>query len=79
MNRTPQEKLATIERAYEVMLVMRDPEDKSLLDQVETMAKALTPVHIEWNSGVMMGEDIMLRRLAERQPPFYTAPGFLEA
>lgn len=32
------------EHAYNVGLVMQDPEDESLLKQVETMAKALTPV-----------------------------------
>lgn len=63
--------------AYELMLLMRDPEDKSLLHQVEVMAKALTPVEMDWVTSVMLSDDHSLRNLAAQQPPFYQAPDFL--
>ena len=65
-------------RAYEIGLVMEDPEDRSLLDQVRVMAKALTPVEMEWTSGVLLADDRSLRNLAKQQPPFYEAPDFLK-
>ena len=65
------------EMAYEIGLVMTDPEDNTLLGKVETMAKALTPVEIEWSSMVMMAEDQSLRNLSKQQKPFYQAAGFL--
>jgi len=64
-------------RAYEIHLVMRDPEDKSLLQKVRTMAKALTPVEMEWTSGVMMADDKSFRRLSKESPPFYRSKDFL--
>jgi hypothetical protein len=64
-------------RAYEIHLVMRDPEDKSLLQKVRTMAKALTPVEMEWTSGVMMADDESFRRLSKESPPFYRSKEFL--
>lgn len=63
--------------AYEFMLLMRDPEDKSLFHQVEVMTKALTPVEMDWSVGSMMGDDNSLRNLAIEHPPFYAAPDFL--
>jgi hypothetical protein len=61
---------------YQIGLVMRDPEDNSLLDKVCNMAKALTPVEMEWNSAVLMADDGSLRRLADRHRPFYQATDF---
>ncbi len=65
--------------AYEIGLLMADPEDESLRDQIETMAKALTPVEMEWTTALLMGDDRSLRNLAEQQAPYYQAPGFLQA
>ena len=62
--------------AYELLLLMRDPEDKSLLHQVELMAKSLTPVEMDWVTGVMTGDDNSLCNLAAQQVPFYQAPDF---
>lgn len=62
---------------YLLQLLMRDPEDDSLLVKVRTMAKALTPVEMEWESGAIMADDHNLRRLAQDHPPFYQAPDFL--
>ncbi|HEX8078104.1 MAG TPA: hypothetical protein VF511_09840 [Chthoniobacterales bacterium] len=67
----------TRSRAYELHLVMRDPEDNSLLEKVRIMAKALTPIEMEWQSAVMLADDNSFRRLAEQSPPFYQAPNFL--
>lgn len=64
--------------AYEVELLMEDPEDQSLLEQVRVMAKALTPVEMEWTVGVMLADDRSLRNLAKQQRPFYAAPDFLK-
>ncbi|MGH9578476.1 MAG: hypothetical protein ACRD3R_13640, partial [Terriglobales bacterium] len=38
--------------AYEISLLMENPEDNSLLREVEVMVKALTPVTMEWTSAV---------------------------
>lgn len=65
-------------RACELGLVMQDPEDESLLHQAGVIVKALTPVEMEWTPTVLMADDASLRNLAERQPPFYAAPGFLK-
>lgn len=62
--------------AYEFSLLMRDPEDKSLLQPVETMLKALTPVEMDWVTGVLMGDDQSFRNFAAEQPPFYQAADF---
>ncbi len=64
--------------SYEVGLVMEDPEDESLLEQVCVIAKAVTPVEMEWTTAVMMAEDKALRKLARERPPFYEAPDFLK-
>lgn len=63
---------------YELALLMRNPDDEHLLRQVETMAKALTPVQMDWATTLLRGEDAAFEKLAERQPPFYHAKGFLE-
>ncbi len=65
-------------RSYEVGLVMKDPEDNTLLEKVGTMAKALTPVEMEWTTGVMMADNRSLRELRKQQPPFYAARDFLK-
>ena len=62
--------------AYVIHLLMADPEDNSLLDQVKLMAKALTPIHMEWQSSVLMADDANLRKLAKHRAPFYEAPDF---
>jgi len=62
--------------AYEFMLIMREPEDKSLLHPVEVMLKALTPVEMDWVTGVLMGDDESFRKFAAEQPPFYQAADF---
>lgn len=67
-----------VEVNYELALLMQDPEDDHLLRPVELMAKALTPVQMEWAVTQLRGEDASFRRLAECQPPFYAAHGFLE-
>lgn len=64
--------------SYELALLMQDPDDDHLLRQVELMAKALTPVQMEWTVKRLRGDDASLRELAERQPPFYAARGFLQ-
>jgi hypothetical protein len=66
------------QRAYQIGLVMADPEDNSLLHQVGVMAKALTPVEVECTPTILMADDQALRNLAKKQPPFYEAPGFLK-
>ena len=59
---------------YEICLVMRDPEDRSLVDTVTTMAKALSPVEMEWTTAVIMADEQSLRNLARQRAPFYSAP-----
>jgi hypothetical protein len=63
---------------YLLQLLMRDPEDDNLLEKARTMAKALTPVEMEWESGAIMADDDSLRRLAQEHAPFYRAPDFLQ-
>ena len=65
-------------RAYQIGLVMEDPEDESLLHEVGVMAKALTPVEMEWTPTLLLGDKQSLRSLAKMQPPLYAAPGFLK-
>ncbi len=67
---------ASLSCAYELHLVMRDPEDNSLLQKVCTMAKALTPVEMEWTSALMMADDESFRRLSKESPPFYRSKDF---
>lgn len=64
--------------AYELHLLMEEPEDRRLDDQVLQMAKALTPVEMEWNVASMMGDDKSLSTLSKQQHPFYQAPDFLK-
>lgn len=64
--------------SYELALLMQNPEDDHLLHQLETMAKALTPVQMDLAATQLRGEDEAFRQLAERHAPFYTARGFLE-
>ena len=64
--------------AYEIGLVMDDPEDKSLLSEVGVMAKALTPVEMECVPAVLMADDQSLRNLAKQKPPFYARHDFLK-
>ncbi len=64
--------------AYEFHLLMDDPEDDSLLQQVETMLKALTPISQEWTTGVLAGDDQSFRNLAAKLPPFYRRDDFLK-
>jgi hypothetical protein len=66
------------EPAYELGLVMDDPEDKSLLPQVGVMVKALTPVEMECVPAMLMADDQSLRNLAKQKPPFYARPDFLK-
>lgn len=63
---------------YELALLMQNPDDEHLLRQVETMAKALTPVQMDWAATLLRGEDAAFENLAARQPPFYRARGFME-
>src|SRR5471030_2025466 len=78
LTRAPAAPLPGGSSPYEIELLLRNPEDNSLLDKVGTMAKALTPVEMEWATGVMMADDNSLRRLAEKHPPFYQAHDFLK-
>jgi len=71
------EELPPGETRYELALLMQNPDDDHLLRQVETMAKALTPVQMEWAATLLRGEDQAFHQLAEHQPPFYAARGFL--
>lgn len=64
--------------SYELALLMRNPDDEHLLPKVETMAKALTPVQMDWTATLLRGEDAAFENLAARQPPFYRARDFLE-
>lgn len=66
------------EHTYQLGLVMDDPEDKSLLDKINVMAKALTPVEMECHCGRMMADDQSLRNLSRRKPPFYARADFLK-
>jgi hypothetical protein len=66
-------------RSYELGLLMDDPEDKSLLPEVGTMVKALTPVEMEWTTAVLMADDQSLRKLVKKKPPFYARGDFLKA
>ena len=63
---------------YELGLVLDDPEDKSLLPQVEVVLKALTPVELECVPAVLMADDQSLRNLTKQKPPFYARPDFLK-
>lgn len=65
-------------RAYEIGLVMEDPEDESLLHEVGVMAKALTPVEMEWTPTLLIADDQSLRNMAKQQRPFYESPQFLK-
>jgi len=65
--------------SYELALLMRNSDDEHLLSKVETMAKALTPVQMDWAATLLRGEDAAFEKLAESQPPFYSARDFLEA
>lgn len=65
--------------SYEIGLLMQDPEDESLLAKVVTMAKALTPVEMNWTSSLLMADNRALRSLAEDQAPFYQAADFLKS
>ena len=62
--------------SYLLQLLMRDPEDDSLLEKVGTMAKALTPVEMEWTSAIIAADDNSLRHLARLHRPFYSATDF---
>lgn len=64
--------------SYELALLMQSPDDEHLLRQVELMAKALTPVQMDWAATLLRGEDAAFDNLAARQPPFYRARGFLD-
>ena len=73
----PKDKGVVDDNLYELSLVMDDPEDKSLLDQVAVMVKALTPVEMEWQCGVWMADDQSLRTMSKHKPPFYARADFL--
>ncbi|MBE7497619.1 MAG: enhanced serine sensitivity protein SseB C-terminal domain-containing protein [Verrucomicrobiaceae bacterium] len=62
---------------YELALLMHDPDDEHLLQKVETMAKALTPVQMEWTTSLLRGGHEAFRELAGNHPPFYAARDFL--
>jgi SseB protein C-terminal domain len=66
-------------RSYEFSLLMDDPEDKSLLPEIEMMVKALTPVEMEWTTAVLMADDQSLRNLTKKKQPFYARTDFLKA
>jgi len=75
----PEQPLPAGSQGYEVELVMEDPEDKSLVQEVKVMAKALTPVEMEWVIGVMVADDNSLRNLSKQAPPFYARADFLKS
>ena len=66
-------------RGYELGLLMEDPEDNSLLERMNVMLKALTPVEMEWTTATLMADERSLRNLSKQRPPFYAAPGFLKS
>lgn len=72
----PEAPLAPGGASYVFHLLMRDPEDDSLLEKVRTMAKALTPLGMEWTSAMLLGDDKSLGNLAKMYPPFYEAADF---
>lgn len=65
-------------QAYEVALVMEDPADNSLLHEVGVMVKALTPIEMDWTTGVWMADDQSLRNLMKQKAPFYARADFLK-
>ena len=77
LGQEPDSPLPAGHHSYEIGLVMEDPDDDSLLDKVGVMAKALTPVEMEWTTAVMMADDKSLRNLAKQRRPFYEAHDFL--
>lgn len=64
---------------YQMALLMQNPEDEHLLDQVELMVKALTPVQMEWEVALLRAEDHQLKHFAGKNTPFYAAKTFLAA
>lgn len=56
---------------YEVALAMREPEDDTLLKKVRTMAKALTPVEMDWTSSLLLLDKQSFENLARSNQPFY--------
>ena len=62
---------------YDLALVMVDPEDQSLLERVNLILKAVTPVETEWSAAFLLAPDETYRRMAAERAPFYAAPGFL--
>lgn len=67
------------EPAYDLGVLMQDPEDRSLEEKIATVVKALTPVESDWRVTFMMADDQSLRNLSRDHPPFYQSPGFLAA
>ena len=63
---------------HEIGLVMRDPSDESLLAQVSVMARALSPVEMEWGTMLLKADDGNFRKLRRDHPAFYEAPDFLK-
>lgn len=63
--------------AYDLGVLMHDPEDRSLEEKIATVVKALTPVESDWQVTFMMADDQSLRNLSRSHPPFYQSPGFL--
>jgi hypothetical protein len=78
MGERPPTPLPPGHRAYQIGLVMEDPEDNSLLHEVGIMAKALTPVEMEWTPTILMADDQSLRNLVKKKRPFFQSPGFLK-
>ena len=62
---------------YQMALLMQNPEDEHLLDQVKLMVKALTPVQMEWEVALLRAEDHQLKRFAEKSAPFYASKALL--
>lgn len=65
--------------AYTIGLLMADPEDERFLDKAAIMAKALTPVEMEWSSMLLMADGASIEKMATRHRPFYAAPGFAKS
>lgn len=72
----PESPLPPGHRAYDVALLMQEPEDDSLLEEATTIAKAVTPVEMEWSAMALMADEMSLRNLAKEHPPFYASDSF---
>lgn len=64
--------------AYDVGVVATDFEDDSVIENLRTVVKAVTPLQVECDVMMMMADDLSLGNLTRNQPPFYAMAGFLE-